>query len=289
MARKLRSSQPSNIGIFMPGMFFRDRINSYYLGEFLKKISILVNDNDYQLSVQVPRATQDRYAYLNAVEGKNIDAAIIVFPEHNDPGLEELDKNNVPVVLVGCTSGSLDYVMPDSKQGAAQVMEHLIELGNRDIAFIGGSVNRISFQDRLETYRNKLSEHNIPVNENLVIPCSNADEKAGYEGMKRLLGHKPTAVFASSDVIAMGAFRAIQEAGLRIPEDVAVAGFDDMPFAALTNPSLTTVNVPFDEIGAEAFNMLIKRIKENPLERQVNMFPAELIIRGSTSKAVHQG
>jgi DNA-binding LacI/PurR family transcriptional regulator len=174
-----------------------------------------------------------------------------------------------------------------------EATRHLIDLGHKRIGFIGAEFNYKSNLKRLQGYLNALKTHRIKVDERLVtgrketvseIP-GYSTEKMGYEGMKRLLSlpDPPTAVFARNDFTAIGAMTAIKEAGLSIPKDIAIVGFDDIPLAVHTSPALTTVRQPMRLQGQLVAEMLLRRITgDEEAKRVERILNCELIIREST-------
>jgi len=152
------------------------------------------------------------------------------------------------------------------------------------VALIGGSPNSISGQDRYQGYLDALQGHGLPVIPELITEGDYSDW-GGYQAMKRLLPFHPDAVFAASDAMALAAIRAIQEAGLHIPEDIAIVGFDDIPPAATSSPPLTTIRQPIQQTGKLVAEMLIDMIENpDPRPRQV-VLPVELVVRSSCQVA----
>jgi DNA-binding LacI/PurR family transcriptional regulator len=160
-------------------------------------------------------------------------------------------------------------------------VEHLLRLGHERVATITGPLNMCAGQDRLEGYRQALAARGIPVDEDLIAE-GDFTEGGGRAAMRRLLPHRPTAVFAASDMMAVGAIKVLREAGLRVPEDVAVVGFDDIPLASMVEPPLTTVRQPIEQLGSMAVELLVS-LMENPGEETVHrvVLPTELVIRAS--------
>ena len=163
--------------------------------------------------------------------------------------------------------------------------EHLIRLGHKRIGVISGPLDMTPGQDRLEGFREAMSTHRVAVSDGLVAE-GDFTEAGGRAAMMRLLPEKPTAVFAASDSMAIGAIKAIRAAKLRVPEDIAVVGFDDIPSALTVDPELTTVRQPIERIGQLAVETLIRLIDEEAMEgrgssTQRFVLPTELVIRGS--------
>jgi len=187
----------------------------------------------------------------------------------------------------------VDFVSADNLTGGFEATRHLIDLGHRRIGFIGATLNNKGSLKRLQGYLNALEVHDIDIDERLITGRRDAasevpgysTERMGYEGMKRLLSlpKRPTAVFARNDFTAVGAMTAIKEAGLSIPKDLAIVGFDDIPLAVHTVPPLTTVRQPMRLQGQLAAEMLVSRIAgKEPRQRTERILNCELIIREST-------
>lgn len=229
--------------------------------------------------------------------GKHGEEGAIIFPHWGRSNAElifELKAKKFPFVLVNRFFRDIetDYVVTDNRAGAGDAVEHLVRLGHRQIGCISW-VECTSVEDRLAGYRLALGRHRIPYDEKLVRSILDEDREqfrsiepasGGYLEMQRLLAlrERPTAVFAVSDRLAIGAMRAINEAGLQIPRDIAVVGFDDLRYAA--DLDLTTVAQPAFETGERAAEILFER-KSKTTEttwgcRQI-VLPPKLIIRGS--------
>jgi LacI family transcriptional regulator len=200
----------------------------------------------------------------------------------DDPLVEALTNSKIPFILVGRhpTNPKVSYVDVDNVNGVVTMMNHLFQAGHRRIATITGPQNVIAGSHRREGYLSALRAHNVTPEDALIVE-GDFSETGGYTAMQQLLPHRPDAVFAASDIMAVGALRAIREAGLRVPEDVAVAGFDDMPFAARTEPPLTTVRQPIQRTGALVVETLIDLIEHPDSQPQRIVLPVELIVRAS--------
>jgi DNA-binding LacI/PurR family transcriptional regulator len=177
-----------------------------------------------------------------------------------------------PGVSIGC----------DNNQGGRAITEHLLALGRRDIAFIGDiSPGCPEFSDRYRGYCTALREAGVAINPDLQVDAADSTETVGQRAMRQLLARGPRidAVFAASDLMAIGAMRALDEAGLKVPRDVAVVGFDDIPVAGLTNPPLTTVAQDTKRAGELLVETLIHRIRNEPTSSV--MLPARVVVRRS--------
>ncbi len=165
-------------------------------------------------------------------------------------------------------------------------MRHLLTLGHKRIGFVNGvAVQRLS-SDRMTAYRTALENAGLPFDEDLIEPCGTTIE-AGYQAALRLLERtpRPTALLVINDLLAMGALRAAAVRGLRVPDDLSVAGFDDIEMAAYTTPPLTTTRVNAEEDGRTAGRLLLMRLQNPSLPAQHVRIPSRLVVRASTGRA----
>jgi LacI family transcriptional regulator len=201
-----------------------------------------------------------------------------------DPIIPNLLHDRIPFVSVGrYPDERVHYVDVDNVGGARMAVDHLIRLGRRRVATITGRLDMTHGQARLEGYHQALEARGIPVEDELVVE-GDYTENSGVLGMQQLLPASPNAVFVASDMMAIGALKAIREAGLRVPEDIALIGFDDILAASAIRPTLTTVRQPIERMGAMAVEMLLNMLEEPPEEGspvQRIILPTELVIRES--------
>jgi LacI family transcriptional regulator len=196
-------------------------------------------------------------------------------------------EQGVKVVLIGThiDHPDLDIVRVDNRAGANDAVRYLIDLGHRRIAIVCGPMSASSAWQRCEGYGQAMEEVGLPVNPDWVVE-ETFDQEGGYRGAQRLLtlDDRPTAIFAAADLVALGVMQALRDAGLRVPQDISVVGFDDIPAATLTTPPLTTINQPKYEMGKRAAELLLARIKGSKLSRSRHgLMEYGLIVRGSTS------
>jgi DNA-binding LacI/PurR family transcriptional regulator len=203
------------------------------------------------------------------------DVADLPFPETDSPLvlIEQLDAHPRGVVLT-----------VTNLEGEAELTRALVEMGHRRIAYISGPERMASGRARLEGYRRAMEEAGIGVDEALVRP-GGFDQQSGRAGARALLGlrDRPTAIIAANDFSAVGVLDAAREAGLRVPNDLSVAGFDDIPLAEHTTPPLTTVRQPLYEMGRKAAEVLIAWIEGSPPPTPEIVLPTQLVLRASTS------
>ena len=200
---------------------------------------------------------------------------------------DDLTALHIPVVVLGSEGyPDFDTVGSDTLQAGRLALDHLLALGHRRIAFIAGPPRRPKTRTQSDNYRHILGEHGLPFDPDLLVQAEFTQE-GGFGAMGRLIAlpHPPTAVFAANDIIALGALRAAQQAGLRVPEQLSIIGVDDIYAAATTFPPLTTIAKPKYDIGATAARYLLERIAEQadgPARHQ--RLPCQLIARGSTAR-----
>jgi LacI family transcriptional regulator len=195
-----------------------------------------------------------------------------------------LRQRNFPYVLIDHqgTNEQDHAVGATNWQGAYNATEYLIKLGHQQIGFITGSMDLGCARDRLAGYQAALRAHHLPFDSKLVYE-GNFAQPDGYAGANRLLENqvRPTAIFASNDVMAMSAMEAVREHGLRVPEDVSVLGFDDIPQADHVHPALTTVRQPLEKMGRVATQMLLDLLNDPQKDVSRVELPTELIVRDS--------
>jgi len=269
------------IGLVIP-MGVKALFNDPYLLLLIQGVSAAANAHEHSVMLWVAEPDYERRAISQVMLNGMIDGIILASQLNDDPLLQALMDGSLPFVLVGRNQAhaSLNYVDVDNINGARQAVNHLVWLGRRRIATITGPQNMCAGADRVEGYVTALTQRGLAVDPNLIVE-SDFTEAGAYAAMQRLLPLNPDAVFAASDVMAIGALRAVREAGRRVPEDIALIGFDDIPLAAHTNPLLTTIRQPVQRMGEAAAEMLIERIEQPEAPPRRIVLPTELVIRVS--------
>jgi DNA-binding LacI/PurR family transcriptional regulator len=292
VARNLKRQRTDTVGLVLGD------ISNPYSTELANAVREVLSVRGYNLFICISEhsAKEDITAFESLVD-HNVDGIIVATRSNaeGDEHLLEIVDGDMPVVVVGRDfhHDLVDFVSADNLTGGFEATRHLIDLGHRRIGFIGATLNNKGSLKRLQGYLNALEVHDIDIDERLITGRRDAasevpgysTERMGYEGMKRLLSlpKRPTAVFARNDFTAVGAMTAIKEAGLSIPKDLAIVGFDDIPLAVHTVPPLTTVRQPMRLQGQLAAEMLVSRIAgKEPRQRTERILNCELIIREST-------
>ncbi len=223
--------------------------------------------------------------YADLIHSRQVDGLVVSGPRADDRTLADPGVAELPIVLQGTLAGSpLPSVDVDNVADARQAVEHLLALGHRRIACITNApLTYTAAADRVAGYRAALSAAGLEAADDLLAE-GDFDAASGHRAMAELLrrGDRFTAVFVASDVVALGAVAALREAGLEVPRDVSVVGFDDIPLAAFFDPPLTTVPLPAYELGLRAGQVLLERVAGRPVQRRT-VLAAALVVRGSTA------
>lgn len=250
----------------------------------IQGISEAVNAQQYFLMLSMIRTEQEQEFYKRILCGRQFDGVIMLSSDVDDPILPLLNKDRTPLVLVGSHPyfQDISWVDVTNIEGAHTAIWHLINLGHRRIATIVGPMQMSVSVDRRDGYKRALLEAGLPVNPKLIVE-GDFSQESGYAAMQYLLSldEPPSAVFTASDTMAVGAVRAIRDAGLTVPGDIALVGFDDMSVATLIDPPLTTIHQPVVEMGHKAVEVLFELIKQPDLPPRHLLLPTNLVIRQS--------
>ena len=295
LARGLKRQRTETVG-----MVIGDIANPF-AAELSRGVREVLEPRGYTLFICISEHTakEDVLAF-DSLADHRADGVIVATraSKSGNERLEELIDSGIPVSLIGrdFRHEHADLVLADNLKGGYEATRHLIDSGHKHIGFIGVSLSEGLRLRRFQGYLEALKDHGLTVDEQLIVGGRDVNgqmpgystEEMGFDGMMKLLGLKqrPTAVFARNDFTAMGALNAIKRAGLRIPDDIALMGYDDIPLASHTSPALTTVRQPTREQGRCAAEFLLRRVegdREQP--RAEKTFQCELIVRESTTRA----
>jgi DNA-binding LacI/PurR family transcriptional regulator len=281
-ARSLASGKTHRIGLVL-GEGQKRLSADAFLPSFLQGVTASVHNHGYFLMLHMAEDVPSREAYARLIREQQVDGLILSGPRADDPLLEKLAGEGFPLILHGqLPSYQFPNVDVDNWLGGYKATNHLIGLGHRRIGFISNApLSYAGTQERFGGYRQALAGQSIPFDDELVCTAAFLPE-TGYAAMEHLLGlsERPGAVFVASDVVALGAMNAIHHAGLSIPQDVAVVGFDDIFLAAQVYPSLTTIRVPAYGLGWTSAEILIALIEGEEEVSSVTL-ETELVIRDS--------
>lgn len=279
LARALHSKRTRSVGLLVP-----DISNPYY-PELARGVEDVASQHGYSVVVCNTDGRPDkRREYMRVLREKRVDGVILAGGATEEDQAQPISGESWPAVvgigyrLPGCVAVGIDNV-----RAAYEATTHLVQLGHRRVALIAGPLRRLSIRDRVAGYRQSLLEHGIEPDPAL-IQEGDFRPASGYSAARALLAlpEPPTAIFAANDRMAIGAMAAVIDAGLRIPEDVALVGFDDTPLSAYIRPALTTVKVPSYEMGAAAMRQVLALLSKSRDVQPLILLPVRLVVRASS-------
>ncbi len=285
-ARNLRNQKTNTIGVIA------NRLNSYFMSTVIAGIEKTLNEDEYNLIItQSAELFKKEIAAAKTMFNSRVDGLLVTLSyetenlHHFDPFI----KKNVPVLFFDrCEEhDSITRVLIDNQQSSYQATCHLIAQGCKRILHITAPQKRNLYVQRMNGFRQALRENNLEFNDNLAYIC-NLSMEAGIESAQYILNleQKPDAVFVANDNCAVGCMLSLKEAGIRIPEDIAVVGFNNDPVSKVIEPNLTTINYPGYEMGEVAARNLINHLNGTHLIHSTNtiVLRSELIIRASSQR-----
>ncbi len=283
-AQRLKRGQAQVIGLLF------DNVSQEYFNDVLKGCFAAARDTGYGL-LTIPfnvREEAERQHILQMIAQRRVDGFIFTPPCDNDLMLlQELARAKIPFVRLSPHDRHLPYphVRVQDYEGAVAMTKHLIELGHTRIGFIMGTEDHSASHERLRGFRDTLKKHKIKFDSKLVCQ-GDWTFGAGITCARELLAHtpRPTAIFASNDDMAAGVLYTAHQLGIRVPKQLTVTGFDDVPLAQQIWPALTTVHQPILHFGQMATELLVNLIKGNPVKTVHYDLPTELVTRDSAAR-----
>ena len=283
-AQSLRSGDTKTIGVLLP------IYENPFFWQLLSGIAAEAEASGYRLLLAHSFFTKEQEVKsITELAEQRVDGMIILteFQSLPDEVMDQLRKSTYPIIEGSSSSAAeFDLIHQDYSEGTRALMTYLLEQGHRRIAYLHGVHKPEQGLDRLYAYRQILGEYDIPVDERFVYRCGPTMDD-GYEATQALLklDNPPTAIMAVNDLLGMAAISGAIDLGLRVPDDVSIAGFDGIPFARFVVPKLTTIASNPEENGRKAVQLLLKRLKEPNRPHEVIPTKWELIVRGSTGPA----
>lgn len=278
-ARMLASNNSRILGLVIPAIISHVFTNPYY-PRLIQGITQICNEANYTLTLFMFQTAEEQEAGTSRIVNNALLDGLIVNADYNENSLiQRLQKARMPFVQIGrpIDNAPIHFVDADNFSGGRIATQHLIDQGRKRIAQVATEKNPAG-EDRDRGYKYALRENQIAVDENLIIQGDFSESQA-YRVTKDLLKEKPDAIFVQSDWMAIGVIRAIQEAGLSIPEDIAIVSFDDLPVATHDKPHLSTIRQPIEETGRAAVETLLHVINTPDAPQQAKELPVELVIR----------
>ncbi len=278
-ARRLNAPRTGALGVLLPDLF------GEFFSEFLRGIDDTSAEHGIHLLVTITHADPGKLRKAAAAMRGRVDGYLIVAPGIGSDDAVTSVAQQVPIVVVGmdarrCGAPSL---LIDNAAGAAAVAEHALAIGARNVAMITGPVVHGDALARRAAFRTVIEAAGDAVT--LTEFDGDFSQESGWSAAHTMLAHprRFDFVFACNDSMATGALSALRDAGLRVPDGIAIAGFDDVPLARFLTPALTTVHVPIEELGRRAIRMLINSVVQGaPSRPTLELVPTSLIVRGST-------
>jgi LacI family transcriptional regulator len=281
-ARALVSGRSRLLGLIVSDItnpFFPELVHSFEALATQHGYDLILTSTGYQ--------TARMTGCVRRMLERKVDGVAMMTSEMDLGLIKELARRGVPMVFmdVGRVGPRMSHVLIDYAHGIRQAVDHVVESGHRRIAFITGPLDLHSARTRRQAFLDGMRAHELKVDPRLVREGTHTAE-GGQHAMTFLLRgrRRPTAVVCSNDWTAIGALHAIHAAGLRVPDDLSVVGFDDIPLARYTSPPLTSVRMSAGDVGSTAFDALFRLVGGERLEGDVYQIPTKLVVRASTGK-----
>ena len=278
-ARSLITRRTDTVGVLLPDL------HGEFFSELIRGMDIAARVSGRHLLISSSHGSASEAAQAILTLQGRVDGLLVMSPHADTRMLAANLPEALPIVLMNTriASGSYAALSVDNYGGAAAMMRYLVDGGYRRIAFIGGPAQNFDADERLRGYRDALAaEHAVET----ILP-GDFSEASGYKAGLELCARRdrPDAIFAANDMMALGCLFALTEHGLRVPDDIALAGFDDVPIARFASPPLTTVRVRIVDLGRRAFERLVAEIDGNADAARINeQLACELVVRQSTGK-----
>ncbi len=291
IARQLRAKHTLQLGVVVP---FQGLVGGYYFGQILQGIQQVIAGTDYHIALfdSHSEGFEDFQRCATLCHERRVGGLIVVAPGLNEKFPKTFVDLKMPLIVVGSSFGRqpVSYVDVDNYGGASAMTDHLIHLGHRKIAFIKGRSDLRDAAQRELGFRKTMAKQRVPIVDKWVVQGDYETRKA-FQLCLNLLGKsdRPTAIFASNDNMAYGAIDAARILGLRVPEDLSVAGFDDAEGSASFVPALTTVAQPMMDLGRVAARYLFDMLDKSDAPAILhNVLPAQVVTRASAAPPSEQ-
>lgn len=277
VARSLRSQNTRTLGLVIPN------IKNPFFTQMARTVEDAARERGYSLVFGNTDESPEREAdYLNVLLEKRVDGIIVSPAWAATPQLEEMLEDGMPVVFLDRFVRGIEapVVRADGRRAVDDLVEHLVGLGHEKLAIISGPAETVPGRERLDAFLGGAEKRNVPVDEEYV-KVGNFRRESGLRAMRELLelDEPPTAVFAANNLMALGALQTLKRTGIRIPEEISFASFDDVSWFELVEPPITAIAQPVAELGAAAAGMLPKLVEGGKVESVI--LEAELVVRGS--------
>ena len=286
-ARSLKTNRSQALGIIV------SNIDDPYFSEILQGIEEIGQNNNYSLFIAASQRDPEREASIvQAMRQHRVDGVIICSTNFSDQQSKQFSKYGIPIVVIN-NQAAEDYrysIYHDDMDGSRQLTRHLIKLGHRKIAYLGYALSGRTNMDRLAGFRHEMESAHLTIPPGYIHQITESGLSGGLSGADHFLrlAERPTALVCYNDMLAIGVIRGLRQAGVSIPQEISVTGFDNIDFSAFTDPPLTTFDQPKYFIGAEATRLLLNLLNTTSLEEtsrhdNVRILKGKLLLRESTA------
>jgi len=285
LARSLRSRRTNTVALIVTD------ITNPFFTTLARGVEDTANEAGYTvIFCNTDESAAKEEKYLNVLLQKQVDGLLLVPTQRSVNSIHQILKHGTPVVVLDrrIPEVDVDSVRCDSLDGAYKLTKYLVSLGHRQIAIMSGAVGVSTADDRVAGYRKALEEDGIAISDRYILRGEFTPD-SGYSMTEQAINLplRPTALIAANNFITIGAMKALQEAEMEVPEDMALAGFDDLPPAIVTFPFFTVVSQPAYEMGTQAMQLLLKRLSAKEVVAfQEVILPTQLIVRRSSGPPV---
>lgn len=288
VARSLVSSKTYTLGMMLPRPA-EELFQNHFFAEIIRGITTLASRNGYDVLMTAVNNERDEIeAVKRLVKGRRVDGIILLQSRIDDPIIQFLEEQQFPYVLIGKNTDypCIPSVDNDNIQAAYDATSHLISQGHERIGFVSGPPHLSVSQDRLDGYTRALIEYGLHMNPDWIVEVGFLQE-SGYMAMSFFMGmpERPSALVVIDDNVAFGVIKGLCELGFRVPEDLAIVSFNNINFAAMSNPALSSVDIGIYQLGYTASQLLIRQIQEDAVQQSRMIVPHRLMIRQSS---IHQ-
>ena len=275
-ARNLKKQKTETIGLFISDF------GGPFYSELVRGVQEVVLMNNYDLIVCSTYGGVNSTGY-SFMKEKIVDGAIVLATNLTDEQIRDVTRNNYPIVVLDreLEGEGISNVLISNFKGAYDATKHLLEIGRRKIGCILGPIDSYDANERYRGYLQALEEYSMPVNPNFIVR-GGFTEESGYKAARLMLASEiPDAIFCANDEMAIGALKAIREENLSVPQDIALAGFDDILLVSYITPALTTISHPRYTLGTTAAQVLFQMLNNGNKSEKI-IIPTKLIVRDST-------
>lgn len=283
VAQSLTTNKTYTIGIIVSD------ITNHYFGELIRSIEIVLDAKGYSLIVcNTDEQLERERAYLELLTSQQVDGIIAAATSQNWDELFETHLKNIPIVFLDRKFdefANFTFVGANNYAGAYMGTEHLIQQGHTEIGILAGFQRLSSMRERVRGYKDALAQHGIAVRDEWIVYSELAVD-AGCQAATQILSlpQRPSALLVNNNLLSLGALTCIRQLGLSVPQDVALVGFDDHPWAAVSAPPLTVIRQPVDLLGKKSAEMVLGLLEGKPVEPNVLVLDCELVVRESCGK-----